>query len=61
MNDADLTIEENVVALMQSSTSEREWNANCDRVKVANGSQYPSYWYKAIVLSGVMGTVCRNF
>ena len=52
----DLTKQENVVRLMQSSTSESEWNANCDQVKDANGG-YPPFWYSAIVLSGVMSDV----
>lgn len=43
---------EEVIALMESSRSEAEWNANCDRVQRAC-SGYPEFWYEAIVLSGV--------
>jgi len=44
-----------VVKLMESSKSEIEWNANADKVKKAcNG--YPDFWYKAIVISGIMAT-----
>jgi len=43
-----------VVALMKSSRSEPEWNANCDKVKVACGG-YPDFWFAAIVQSGLMG------
>lgn len=44
--------QDDVVALMESSRSEDEWNQNCDRVKAACGG-YPDYWYAAVVLSGV--------
>ncbi len=50
--EADLTSEAGVKALMESSTSETEWNANCDKVKKANGG-YPGFWYALIVMSGV--------
>lgn len=48
----NLTTKTDVVALMQSSQSEREWNSNCDKVKAANGG-YPDFWFASIVLSGV--------
>ena len=41
-----------VIKLMESSQSAEEWNANCDKVKKANGG-YPDFWYTSIVLSGV--------
>lgn len=56
----DLTKQSDVVALMKSSKSESEWNANCDKVKAANNG-YPSFWYTAIVLSGVMSVVSSLF
>ena len=49
----DLTTVEGVVALMKSSKSEAEWNANCDAVKAAN-SDYPAFWYREIIASGVL-------
>ena len=52
-----MTTPTEVVKLMESSTSEDEWNANCSKVKQANGGGYPSFWYEAIVLSGVAATV----
>lgn len=55
----DLKTESGVVELMKSSTSQEEWNANCDKVKAANGG-YPDFWYSAIVLSGVMAAVMAN-
>jgi hypothetical protein len=50
-----------VVALMKSSESEEEWNANADTVKAAFGGDYPEFWYKAIVLSGVLATTAMWF
>jgi len=45
-----------VIALMVSSKSDLEWNANCDKVKEAcNG--YPDYWYAEIILSGLCNRV----
>jgi len=44
--------EAQVVALMKSSTSAQEWNENCAKVKKACGG-YPSFWYPAILASGV--------
>lgn len=52
--------EQEVVALMESSKSEMEWGANCDKVKAAcNG--YPQFWYKAIVLSGVAKRIANKW
>lgn len=45
--------QEQVVALMSSSKSEKEWNDNCDKVKRACGG-YPSFWYGAIIMSGLL-------
>lgn len=52
--DYDLTTEEGVVAYMREATSTSDWNNRCDKVKRANGGDYPKFWFKAIVLSGVM-------
>jgi len=49
-----------VIKLMESSKSEIEWNANADKVKKAcNG--YPDFWYKAIVISGIMANTQDNW
>lgn len=47
--------EQEVVSLMSSSTSEDEWNDNCDRVKAAFGNDYPDWWYGKVIASGVHG------
>lgn len=49
----DLTTEDGVTALMRSSTSETEWNDNCDKVKKANNG-YPRFWFPAVILSGLL-------
>ena len=44
--------EREVIALMESSKSSAEWNTNCDIVKAKCGG-YPSFWFRAIILSGI--------
>lgn len=57
--DSYLTTPKGVVEHMESSTSERDWNDRCDQVKAANDG-YPSFWYSAVVLSGVMARTIKN-
>lgn len=52
--------EQEVVALMESSKSESEWNRNCDEVRRKCGG-YPEFWYSAIVLSGLLQRVTVSF
>jgi hypothetical protein len=52
--------EQEVVALMKSSKSEREWNANADKVKKACGG-YPGFWWNAIMVSGVAHRVANAY
>ena len=41
-----------VVRLMLSSKNEKEWNSNCDIIKIqCNG--YPEFWYKEIIETGI--------
>lgn len=49
-----------VVALMESSKSEGEWNINADKVKAACGG-YPEFWFAAILKSGLASRVCGSF
>lgn len=52
--------EEQVKELMRSSKTEQEWNNNCDVVKKScNG--YPSFWFTAIIASGLCGEVSKKF
>lgn len=52
--------EAQVVELMKSSTSEQEWNDNCAKVKKACGG-YPSFWYPAILASGLAEEILSSF
>jgi len=52
--------QQQVVELMKSSKSEKEWNDNCDKVKSVFGG-YPDFWYSAIVLSGVLNSVTKSW
>lgn len=45
--------QEQIINLMKSSRNSDEWNRNCDTVKKACKG-YPDFWYKEIVLSGLM-------
>lgn len=42
-----------VIDLMQSSQTVQDWNKNADTVKAAFNGDYPSWWYEAIIISGV--------
>lgn len=62
MNTAkDLTSLDDVIALMESSSSDQEWDDNCDRVKEANHGNYPGFWFRAIVLSGLAKRVTAKW
>lgn len=52
--------EAEVVALMESSKSEEEWNENCDAVKRQCGG-YPPFWYTAIIISGLYGRMAASW
>jgi hypothetical protein len=45
---------------MGNSQSEREWNANCDAVKKANGD-YPAFWYEEVIMSGLASQTAAKF
>ena len=53
--------EAQVVQLMQSAISEADWNAKCDQVKKACGGKYPSFWYAAVVMSGLSRSVAARW
>jgi hypothetical protein len=45
--------EDQVVSLMNSATSEKDWNNKADQVKRSCGG-YPDFWYRAVIMSGVL-------
>ena len=56
----DLKSQDGVVAFMRSSKSEKEWNANCDKVKAANQG-YRDFWFQAVIMSGVAAEAQKNW
>ena len=42
-----------VIDLMLSSESEKEWDENADLVKATNNGEYPGWWFSMIVIGGV--------
>lgn len=42
-----------LVELMASAKSEKDWNDKCDFVIKTCGG-YPSFWYQTIILSGLL-------
>ncbi|MCL1995517.1 MAG: hypothetical protein FWG63_04840 [Defluviitaleaceae bacterium] len=50
-----------LVAIMSESTSEADWNKRCDEAKAANGGDYPSEWYSAIIESGLMESMLKKW
>jgi hypothetical protein len=53
--------QDEVVKLMESSKSEKEWRENADKVKAACGGHYPGFWFNAILASGLMGRVTKQW
>lgn len=51
--------EEEVIALMESSKSEAEWNRNCQEVKRKCGG-YPPFWFPLIIMSGLRERVAES-
>ena len=49
--------QDEVLALMRSSTNEQEWNANCDTVKAAHDGGYPPYWFAEVIQRGLCDQV----
>ncbi len=49
-----------VISLMEGSKSDQEWDDNCDVVKERCGG-YPTWWFRAIILSGLCARVTARF
>jgi hypothetical protein len=52
---------EQVAQFMATSRSPEEWDKNCDTVKAAFHGGYPSFWWEAIMVSGVARRTMANF
>ncbi len=49
-----------VIMLMETSTSAQEWNDNCDKVKAACDG-YPDFWWETMITSGVADRILARF
>lgn len=52
--------QEECVTLMKSSTDQRSWRTNCDKVKQAHGGDYPHYWYSTFISSGMINEILQD-
>lgn len=61
----DLKTPEGIAALMRTSKTEADWNANADKIKEANALDgkpaYPCFWWDTIVRSGLIAEVTNKF
>jgi len=55
-NQKSIMTQQQVIDLMNSATSESDWNDKCDQVKDACQG-YPSFWYSSTILSGLASKV----
>ena len=46
-----------VVRLMKTSKSEKEWNENCQKVKKAHNGSYPNYWFATFISNGLINDI----
>lgn len=49
-----------VIALMESSRDEDDWNRNCDTVK-RRCEGYPPFWYAAVIVSGLAARTAASW
>jgi hypothetical protein len=52
---------EDLIRIMESSNSKKEWNKNCKRVKMSCGGRFPKWWYREILVSGIFDNVKLNW
>lgn len=52
--------QQEVIALMNSSKTEDEWNTNADIIKKKCGG-WPPFWYAAIIASGLIQEVAKRW
>lgn len=50
-----------VLTLLYAATSEADWAARCESVRVANGGLYPANWYQLVIQSGLAVRVFASF
>jgi hypothetical protein len=50
-----------VIALLETSKCEKEWNFNCNKVKESFGGRYPGFWYEVVIMSGLAYKVSKRW
>jgi len=43
-----------IISIMESSKSKKEWNKNCKRVKMSYGGRFPYWWFDDMIKSGLL-------
>lgn len=46
--------EKDLFQFMAEAKTAKKWEENADKVKAAYGNQYPNFWYKTVILSGLL-------
>lgn len=50
----DLTTCDDVMMYLSEACHEADWDARVEDVKAANGGDYPSFWYRTVIASGLL-------
>ena len=53
----DVSTPEKLKEFMAASTDPDDWEARCSAVKAQFGGCYPSYWYEAVIQTGLAGSI----
>ena len=53
--------EQEVVDLMSMSRTAEDWRDNCDYVKMCFGGDYPTFWWQAIIQSGLADSILSRW
>lgn len=53
--------QDEVMALMESSKSDKEWNDNCEIVKRAHGGGYPDWWFTVMIMDGKISEISSKW
>lgn len=61
MSDRKEMTEADVVALMKTSRSADEWNANAKIVKEAFWGRFPEFWWSAMMMSGLAHQIQQSW
>jgi len=51
----------NAIGLVLSCKSNADWQKACDKIKDAYGGDYPEWWYREIVQSGLFYDITSKF